>query len=465
MKRGAHFIGTAGCAVLSSLDNNIGGDSMKQGRRAVLGMALLGGVGHVFAGKPQAGTSLGARLKAIAEAPECQLASLSVLAIRNGKISYQFQSGHRFIGAGGLPSRPANEHTLYRMASISKMMTTLGLMRLVEEGKLSLDRDAGDYLGYPLRNPHFPGKAVTLRALLSHTSTLRDDAGYSFPAEKSLKSLLLPGGELHGSGVMWAPTSPPGQYFTYSNLNWGVIGTIMERVTGERFDRLMKRLLLDPMGLHGGYNPSEFSPEDLSNLATLYRKRTVDTEVWNANGPWIPQVDDYSVRPPARPAGIDDYLVGTNATPFSPTGGMRMSARDMGKVMLMLMNKGRHEGEQLLQPATLDMMFARQWAYDGGNGDTDKGLFNIWGLGNQHFPDKPGMQLVEGGGFAGVGHLGEAYGLMSVFAADLANKNGMVVLVGGVSSDPEAYKGKYSAMPRFEEQVLTSLYKSAIVGK
>lgn len=446
---------------------------MRQGRRAVLGMALLGGVGQVLGGGPKPAPSgragahirLDAELRAIAEYPACQLASLSVLAIRKGEIVYQFQSGQRFIGAGGLPSKPANEHTLYRMASISKMMTTLGLMRLAEDGKLSLDRDAGDYLGYPLRNPHFPDQAITLRDLLSHTSTLRDDAGYSFPADKPLKALLLAGGELYGKGAMWAPTSPPGRYFTYSNLNWGVIGTIMERVSGVRFDRLMKRLLLDPMGLHGGYNPSEFPAEDLSNLATLYRKRTVDTEIWNANGPWIPQVDDYSLRPPAGPAGIDSYVIGTNATPFSPTGGMRMSARGMGKVMLMLMNKGRHESKPLLQPATLDTMFARQWAYDGSNGDTDKGLFNYWGLGNQHFPDKPGMQLVEGGGFAGVGHLGEAYGLMSVFAADLANRNGIVMLVGGVASDPEAYKGRYSAMPRFEEQVLTALYKSAIVGE
>lgn len=446
---------------------------MKQGRRAVLGMALLGGVGHVFGGAPKAvvsgppepRTALDAELTAVAHAPACQLSSLSVLAIRDGKIAYEFQSGQRFIGAGALPSKPANERTLYRMASISKMMTTLGLMRLVEEGKLALEADVGAYLGYPLRSPHFPDQKITLRTLLSHTSTLRDDLGYFFPPAKSLKSLLLPDGELYGNGTQWAPTAPPGKYFTYSNLNWGVIGTIMERVTGERFDRLMKRLLLDPMGLHGGYNPSEFSAEDLSNLATLYRKSVVETEVWNSAGPWIAQVDDYSQRPPARPAGIDTYVIGTNATPFSPTGGMRMSARDMGKVMLMLMNEGRHEGRQILKPDTLATMFSRQWAFDGSNGNTDKGLFNYWGLGNQHFPDKPGMHLVEGGGFAAVGHLGEAYGLMSVFAADLAGKNGMVVLVGGVSSDPEVYKGQYSAMPRFEEQILTALHRRAIVGK
>ena len=446
---------------------------MKQGRRAVLGMALLGGVGHVFGGAskavvaqpPEARTALDAELGAVSQAPALQLASMSVLAIRDGKIAYEFQTGMRFIGADGAPSKAANERTLFRMASISKMMTTLGVMRLVEDGKLALDADVGDYLGYPLRNPHFPQQPVTLRTLLNHTSTLRDDLGYSFPAATSLKALLLPGGELHGTGAMWAPTAPPGRYFAYSNLNWGVIGTIMERVSGERFDRLMKRLLLDPMGLHGGYNPSEFSAEDLSNLATLYRKRTTDTEIWHAAGPWIAQVDDYSKRPPARPVGIDTYVIGTNATPFSPTGGMRMSARDMGKVMLMLMNEGKHEGRQILRADTLATMFSRQWSFDGNNGDTDKGLFNHWGLGNQHFVDKPGMQMVEGGGFEAVGHLGEAYGLMSVFAADLKAKNGMVVLVGGVSSDPAATKSKSSAMARFEEQILSAMHRHVIVGK
>ncbi|MBZ2206322.1 serine hydrolase domain-containing protein [Massilia soli] len=446
---------------------------MKQGRRAVLGMALLGGVGQVFGGSAKTSVAvppapygeLDTALTAISRAPALQLASMSVLAIRDGKIAYEFQTGMRSIGVHGAPSKAANERTLYRMASISKMMTTLGVMRLVEDGKLALDADAGDYLGYPLRNPHFPNQPITLRTLLNHTSTLRDDLGYSFPAATSLKSLLLAGGELYGNGAMWAPTAPPGRYFTYSNLNWGVIGTIMERVSGERFDRLMKRLLLDPMGLHGGYNPSEFSAEDLSNLATLYRKRTTDTEIWHSAGPWIAQVDDYSKRPPAKPAGIDSYVIGTNATPFSPTGGMRMSARGMGKVMLMLMNEGKHEGRQILRADTLATMFSRQWSFDGSNGDTDKGLFNYWGLGNQHFVDQPGMQMVEGGGFAGVGHLGEAYGLMSVFAADLAAKNGMIVLVGGVSSDPAAYKSKSSAMARFEEQILTAMHRHVIVGK
>jgi CubicO group peptidase (beta-lactamase class C family) len=451
---------------------------MNQGRRSVLGMALLGVIDPLMAATPGAGgaaapmpaalkAKLDRELAAIAADPACELASLSVLAIRKGRIVYEGQFGQRFIAAGGLPGKPVNARTLFRIASISKMMTTLGLLRLLEAGKVELDADVSGYLGFSLRNPHFPDQPITLRQLLTHTSSLRDEAGYSWGVDTALKDVLVPGTRLYAEGKMWAANAGPGAYFTYCNLGWGVIGTIMEKVSGERFDRLMRRLLIEPLGLHAGYNPSELPASDIANIATLYRKRTVDTEVWDANGPWIAQADDYSKAPPAPPTGIERYVIGANATPFSPTGGMRISAHDMGVVMQMLMNGGVHEGRRLFKASTLDQMFSRQWTYDGkgGNGDSLDGLFNCWGLGNEQFPDDPATRtrLVEGGGFAAVGHLGDAYGLMSVFAADLKNRNGMVALVGGTSTDPLAYKGTYSSLARFEEQILTAMHRRAIL--
>jgi CubicO group peptidase (beta-lactamase class C family) len=451
---------------------------MNHGRRNVLGMALLGMIDPLMAATPAKGGSspvlpasvkaaLDRELAAIAADPACELASLSVLAIRDGRIAYEGQFGRRFIGTGDLPSKPVDAHTLFRIASISKMMTTLGLMRLVEAGKVDLDADVSGYLGFTLRNPHFPDQPLVLRHLLTHTSSLRDEAGYSWGVDTALKDVLVPGSRLYGEGKMWAANAGPGAYFTYCNLGWGVIGTIMEKVTGERFDRLMRRLLVEPLGLHAGYNPSELPAADIANIATLYRKRTVDTEIWDANGPWIAQADDYSRNPPSPPSGIERYVVGANATPFSPTGGMRISARDMGTVMRMLMNGGMHEGQRILRQATLDRMFSRQWTYDGkgGNGDSLDGLFNCWGLGNEQFPDDPATRtrLVEGGGFAAAGHLGDAYGLMSVFAADLKNRNGMVALIGGTSTDPLAYKGTYSSLARFEEKILTAMHRRAIL--
>ncbi|MCP2007186.1 serine hydrolase domain-containing protein [Duganella violaceipulchra] len=422
---------------------------MKREMQALMGMLLMAGA----SGGGMA-ASLDQELAAIAADPAMPLASLSVLAVRGGKVRYQYQTGQRRIGAA---AAPANADTLFRIASVSKMMTTFGVMRLIEQHQLELDADVSRYLGYALRNPHFPDQPISLRMLLTHTSSLRDEAGYFWGADVAIRDRLT-----GGAAGMWAGDHGPGGYFTYTNLNWGVIGTIMEKVSGERFDRLMKRLLLEPMGLRGGYNPSEFSPEEIDNVATLYRKRAVDSEVWNPDGPWIAQVDDYGVRPPVAPAGLAGYVAGSNGTLFSPTGGLRISAADLGKIMQMLTNHGRYQDRQILQPESVALMFRQQWKHNGSNGDTHRGLYHSWGLGSQRFDDR---RLVEGGGFSAVGHLGEAYGLISTFVVDLRRSNGMVSLIGGTGADPDRNPGRYSAMTRSEERILTALYRHAILGR
>jgi CubicO group peptidase (beta-lactamase class C family) len=460
-KAGFHWLRTRGPGILYLLSLFTNGfqtrAKMKREMQALTGMLLMAGAG---AAAGQSAT-LDQELAAVVADPALPLASLSVLAIRDGKVVYQHQFGQRRIGPPAVPA-PANADTLYRIASISKMMTTFGVLKLAEQHLVELDSDVGVYLGYALRNPHFPERAITLRMLLTHTSSLRDEGGYSWGGNVAIKDKLATGGD-----AMWAANAEPGAYFTYSNLNWGVIGTIMEKVTGERFDRLMKRLLLQPMGIRGGYNPSEFSPAELADVATLYRKRPVDTEVWQPGGPWVAQVDDYGVRPPAAPLGIDGYVIGSNGTLFSPTGGLRISAADLGKIMLMLIHQGRHNDQAILKPETVALMFSKQWQFDGRNGDTYRGLYQSWGLGSQRFDDSPGAgnRLVEGGGFSAAGHLGDAYGLISTFVVDLQRGNGLISLIGGTGADPDSHPGRYSAMTRSEELILTALYRRAILGQ
>lgn len=392
-------------------------------------------------------------LNAVFADPAMPLASLSVLAVRAGQVHYSFQAGQRQIGAA---ASPVTEQTLFRIASISKMVTTMGLLKLVEQGQLDLDADIGRYLGYTVRNPYFPDRIISLRMLLSHTSSLRDGAGYYWPGETAIRTELT-----RGAAAMWSATQAPGSYFSYANLNWGVIGTIMEQVSGERFDRLMQRLLLQPMGLAGGYYPASFSSAELAQLATLYRKRSTDTEVWDPQGPWIAQVDALQGQGPSAAAIPANYVPGSNGTLFSPTGGLRISAHGLGQLMLMLIQQGQYQGQTILQPASIDLMFSQQWRFDGSNGDTENGQYGSWGLGSQRF----GMladgrdRLVEDGDFHGVGHLGEAYGLLSTFAVDLQRGDGMIVLIGGVGRDPARHPGQYSALTRSEERLLSALYR------
>ena len=440
-------------------------------RKSLVFAAALGLSASVSATElsPSARTRLDSAIDAIANDPRHPLASLSVLAVKNGEIVYTRQTGYRYIDLiNPANSQPATTRTLYRIASISKLVTALGVMKLVEEGRLDLDADVGAYLGYPLRNPHFPDAVITLRLLMSHTSSLRDEAGYNFDYRLPLKDVLLRSGAQYGAGAAWSADHGPG-YFSYVNLNWGVIGTVMERASGERFDRLMQRLILAPLGLHGGFNAAEFSSDDLANLATLYRKRVeVDRkEIWRPEGPWVAQTDDYSVAPPAPRAGAD-YAIGSNGTVFGPQGSLRISAEDLGKIMLMLMQRGRYGGQQILQPASIETMFAEQWRTNssGSNGENYRGLFNAWGLGNQHVLDVSaagsGDRQVEDGSFSGKGHTGDAWGLTSAFTLDFAKKDGMIFMIGGPGFDPETTPGRYSGKYRYEELILDALYRGGL---
>ncbi len=395
-------------------------------------------------------------LNAVVQDAAMPLASLSVLVVRDGKVAYTFQQGLRQLDQ---PQSAVDQDTLYRIASISKMVTTMGVMKLIETGQLDLERDVSEYLGYSLRNPAYQDRKITLRMLLSHTSTLRDGAGYYWSGNSAIRDELS-----RGSPAMWSNVAEPGHYFSYANLNWGVIGTIMEQVTGERFDLLMQRLLLQPMGVRGGYYPAAFSSAERDNWATLYRKRTTDTEIWDSAGPWIAQADDAATPRPVAGSIPPDYRPGRNGTLFSPTGGLRISARGLGQLMQMLIERGQYQGRRILSPASIDLMFSQQWLYDGRNGDTEQGQYGSWGLGSQRFGKLANGRdrLVEDPAFVAVGHLGEAYGLLSTFAVDLAQGNGMVVLIGGSGRDPALHPGQYSALTRSEERILTALYQQVI---
>ena len=407
-------------------------------------------------------------LAAIAGDPEGPLASLSVLALRQGRVVYVQQFGRRFIdGQDPQRDRAARADTLYRIASISKLVTTLGVMKLVEGGRLSLDGDASEWVGWRLRNPHFPEAAITPRMMLTHTSSIRDDGGYNWPEPVKLRDALA------ANAAMWSTTAPPGARFEYANLPWGLLGTMVERVTGERFDRFMRREVLAPLGMDATYNPADLGEAAAERIATLYRKRSgpEGREVWDAKGPWNAQVDDYSQAPPA-PRASDAYEIGTNGTLFGPQGGVRASASDLGRVARMLLGRGELDGKRVLQPRTVDEMLSTQWRYDGHNGESDYAVtrrrFNAWGLGNQHFMDVSGPaqgdRLVEGGGFRAVGHLGDAYGLTSAVAFDPASGDGMVFLSGGSAFDPYARPGNWSALSRYEERILTALWRRAVRG-
>jgi CubicO group peptidase (beta-lactamase class C family) len=410
-------------------------------------------------------------LRAIVHNPERPLSGLSVLTVQDGRVTYTGTFGFRYIdSADPRNNLRVTPRTKFRIASISKLVTAIGVMQQVEQGAIDLDADVSTYLGFPFRNPSYPDTPITVRMLLSHTSSVRDGDRYVLPPTQPLSDFFLPDGAAWDDGSHWAspdsttPDVAPGHYFCYANLNYGVLATILERVTGERFDRYMEKHVLVPLGCEASYNVRRFSTEALRHVATLYRKRSPEG-VWDPTGPWYPQVDDYrGVRPPA-PEGAASYVPGTNATWQGPQGGLRISAWDLSKVMRMFLNGGRFNGVRILKRSTVNLMFTPHWTYCDlqPNGDTYWDLMLCYGLGPHIITNRLGDRLLADRPVNWAGHLGEAYGLLSGMMMDFGTRSGFIYLIGGVGDDPDAHFGDYSTFYKWEEEIMTQLFRKQLL--
>ena len=348
------------------------------------------------------------------------------------------RSGITASGASGLADRRASRALTVddpvRIASVSKLVVALGVMRLVEQGRLDLDRDVSDWLGWPLRNPNFPDAPITLRHLLSHTSSLEDGVDYAVPLGTSLRSVVA---RPDAFGF-----HEPGSYFRYANLNFPVVASVMEAATGERFDRLMERLVLDPLGLDACFNWTTCSDAAMARAVVLYQPDgAVIRDDLQGRRPDCPVL-----APDGVPCDLSSYRPGSNGALFSPQGGLRISARDLATVGMLLLNRGAHGGTQFLSPASIEMMTRQSWAWDGINGETERGFYCAYALGVQRLVAQS-MACDDdlfGDGRPALGHAGEAYGVRSGLWIDPATGRGIAFFATGLGDVPPRGRSAYT---------------------
>lgn len=332
-----------------------------------------------------------------------------------------------------------------RIASISKLVTAIGVMRLVDQRKLSLDRDVSDYLGYPLRHPAFPDRPITLRHLLSHQSGLIDGGElYLIPLGTTLRERLA-------DPRVWDNKHAPGSgWFHYTNLSFPVVASVIEKVTGERFDVAMSRLVLKPLKLDACFNwGAGCSAGAFKRAVVLYR---ASGEVAR---------DDLKGNPPVCPIYLGDgtscdlsgYKLGDNGALFSPQGGLRISMRDLARLGQMLAREGRGF---LTVRSYAELTHAR-WRFDGHNGVGEDGLANgffcAFGLAVQRIGSR-GEHCRDdlfGDGKARLGHAGDAYGLKAGLWWDPVSGKGLAYFTSAVA--PDAPTGR-SAFTAAEESVV-----------
>ncbi|MFL0683274.1 MAG: serine hydrolase domain-containing protein [Algoriphagus aquaeductus] len=318
---------------------------------------------------------------------------LSVAVVKDGKLVYTDALGWKEDGKVALQTTD-----LFRIASISKSFSATSIMQLVEKKKLSLDDDVSELIGFTVRNPKFPKTVITLRMLLSHTSSLNDSEGY-FTLD-AINPAKNPNSEKVYNAY------EPGKGYQYCNLNFNMVGTIIEKYSGERFDYYVKNHILDPLGLYGGYNVNEL---DASRFATLYNYSRDSAK-------FIPSPAAYA----SRKTELETYQMGYSTPIFSPTGGMKISAPDLAKYMIMHMNYGKGEKAKIISKKSAQKMQTPLSA------DENYGLA-LWKT------DKliSGVELI--------GHTGSAYGLYSAMFFDPDKKYGFVVITNG--SDPAEEEG------------------------
>lgn len=336
-----------------------------------------------------------------------------------------------------------------RVASISKLVVAIGVMRLVEQGQLSLDEDVSRKLGWPLRHPGFPDRPITLRLLLSHRTGLTDNTSYVLPLDASLQAALA-------DPAAWDAAHGPGDIFAYTNFNFPVVASVMERATGERFDRLMHRLVLAPLKLDACYNWDTCSDAAVTRGVVLYRD---DEPVRDDNHGARPAC---SVTPAANGScDLSLWKPGLNGALFSPQGGLRISANGLTTIGRLLLGRGEVDGVRLLSPASIGQLLTPQWTYNGANGqtfeadsgnDASRGFTCTYGLATQTLatPVDGCRDNPFGDSVRRVGHAGDAYGLKSGLWIDPATGTGIAYFATDVS---DADRGERSAFTRAEEHL------------
>ena len=321
---------------------------------------------------------------------EIQAVGVSCVVVKDNQVVY-----HHNFGVKNLETRePVDDATLWRIASISKSFTATSLLQQVEQGRISLTDDVSDLLGFPVRNPAFPDTPITLEMLLSHTSSINDSQGY-WTTIDIINPACNP-----DYARCYNDYAPGSGGYEYCNLNLNLAGTILERVSGERFDQYVVAHVLEPLGIYGGYCVDQL---DNTLFAHLYE--------WDEEKGEYEDTSDEAYAP--RREKIAAYVMGHDALIFSPTGGMKISALGLARYMTMHMNYGTTpDGVRIIsEESARNMQVPRSEPEHYG--------LNLW-LADDYVP---GVTLV--------GHTGGAYGLRSAMFFHPEEKYGFVVICNG----------------------------------
>lgn len=324
------------------------------------------------------------------EAAKIPGAALAV--IRNGQIESAEGYGLADIAA----SREVTTDTLFTIASVSKTVTAAALMTLYEQGKFGLDDDINPYLPFEVRNPDFPDVPITFRMLLTHTSSIQDSDiyihYYTLETEPILpdspialgdylKDYLTSEGALYNAEDNFLKTAP-GTTYVYTNTGFGLVGYLVEQISGMPFDQYCKTAIFEPLGMeHSGWMFKDVNTEMMA----------------------IPYGYNDLLRQP-KPYGFYGY-------PTYPDGALKTSVNEYARFLSIFINEGQtFEGKQFLKPETVKEMLALH-TYPGMENNS---IGLAWHFGNRFY-----------------NHTGGDPGINTYVAFDPVSRTGTILFTNG----------------------------------
>ncbi len=330
---------------------------------------------------------------------EFKAVGIAAAVVKDGEIVYNKSFGYKNLET----QEPLGNDDVMRIASISKSFTATSLLQLVDKGILSLDADVSDLIGFKIRNPHHPEIPITLKMVLSHTASIKDKEDY-FTLDH-----LNPA--VYGDCIESYYEYKPGEGYNYSNMGLNLAGAILEKVSGVRFDDYVRENVIWKLGLYGGHNIDSL---DASKFALIYSQEDGKYEV--STGAYRSRAED-----------MPSYIMGYTAPIFSPTGGVKISAQDLAKYMMMHMNYGEYNGIRIISEESSKLMQTPvRVSNDPAAAEYALCLTEFKDYVNEEKYNVPGNYLI--------GHTGGAYGLNSIMIWSPSDNWGIVAMTNGYTS-------------------------------
>lgn len=287
---------------------------------------------------------------------DARIPGLSLGIVKGGRLVFAKGYGLAHIEE----NRPVTADTLFQIASVSKLFIATAAMQLYEEGTVDLDEDVNRYLPFSVRNPSFPDHPITLRMLLTHTSSIQDNCDAipeqyrpgdpTLPLSQLLFDYFDPSGRHYDPDNNFLPR-PPGTSYEYANIGATLAAYVLEVASGVPFDRYCKERIFEPLGM----------------TETSWR---------------LADLDPSRIAMPYEIEGRQFVPQGHYGYPHYPAGSVRTSVPQLARFLIAILQKGEIDGTRILQPASVEEMLREQvpgaddpqgiiwyWRFLGGSWD------------------------------------------------------------------------------------------------